>query len=253
LPHAILAAGSSSRTPGLTPRRRLAVRVAATLAAALLTIVVATRPAGAQQRDTTRRDSTARDTVVRDTTRAAPRPLATDSAARDTTAARRRGRVTAGPRRSPVVSALPDSLARPPISARRAFLYSLLVPGQGQTSLHRPKAAALFATVEIGTIAMIAKSKNDLRIARARVRDSVVTGFTVGTDGDTTFTKVPDRLVARIRARRLHVEDWMATLLFNHLFSGADAFVAAQLWDLPGQVSFRPMPRGAAVTISVPW
>jgi hypothetical protein len=249
LPHAILAGGFSPGTPSLTRRPRLAVRVAATLAAALLATVVATRPAGAQQRDTTRRDSTARDT-----TRAAPRPVAADSAAaRDTTPARRRGRVAAGPRRSPAVSALPDSLARPPISARRAFLYSLLVPGQGQTSLHRPKAAALFATVELGTIGMIAKSKNDLRIARARVRDSVVTGFNVGTNGDTTFTKVPDRLVARIRARRLHVEDWIATLLFNHLFAGADAFVAAQLWDLPGQVSFRPMPRGAAVTVSVPW
>ena len=34
-------------------------------------------------------------------------------------------------------------------------------------------------------------------------------------------------------ARKTHVEDWEAALVFNHLISAADAFVAAQLWDLP--------------------
>ena len=33
------------------------------------------------------------------------------------------------------------------------------------------------------------------------------------------------------------IEDWIALLVFNHLVSGADAFVAAHLWDLPAQVS----------------
>ena len=45
----------------------------------------------------------------------------------------------------------------------------------------------------------------------------------------------------------------MAALVFNHLFAGADAFVAAQLWDLPAQVSLRAAPRGLAVNASVSW
>ena len=50
-----------------------------------------------------------------------------------------------------------------------------------------------------------------------------------------------------MRARRVHYEDWLAAILFNHLFSGADAFVAAQLWDLPTQVSARPDAGGVTV------
>ena len=40
-----------------------------------------------------------------------------------------------------------------------------------------------------------------------------------------------------VDARRSHVEDWIAFLLANHLFAGADAYVAAHLWDLPSQIS----------------
>ncbi|HWJ22552.1 MAG TPA: hypothetical protein VNS52_09410 [Gemmatimonadaceae bacterium] len=250
MPDATLASRSLAPSPRRARGWGRLPRLALALALGLAALAAVTRVAGAQQRDTTRaprRDTTR--TVPRDTSRVAPRtPADTTAAAQDTTRRRQRGR----PRRAATTAAVPDSVARPPISPRRAFLYSLVVPGQGQTSLHRPKAAALFATIEIGSVAMIAKSRNDLRIARARVRDSVVVDSTLTATGY-TYTKKPDRLVARIKARRLHVEDWMATLLFNHLFAGADAFVAAQLWDLPAQVSFQPMPRGAAVTVSVPW
>ena len=57
----------------------------------------------------------------------------------------------------------------------------------------------------------------------------------------------------RIRARRVHYEDWIAAILFNHLFAGADAFVAAQLWDLPTQVSAHPDERGVIVAAQVSW
>jgi hypothetical protein len=38
-------------------------------------------------------------------------------------------------------------------------------------------------------------------------------------------------------------------ILFNHLFSGADAYVAANLWDLPQHIGMRaaPLPRGGAM------
>ncbi|HET7457689.1 MAG TPA: hypothetical protein VFJ74_08530 [Gemmatimonadaceae bacterium] len=230
--------------PGPSPASPSGARaLAALVVLAVAMLFGVSGVAGAQQRDSTR-----------DTTRAGPRTRADSLLVATDTTTPRPARVRTRARRPAPTSAVPDSLLHPPISPRRAFVYSLLVPGQGQTALRRPKAAALFATIELGTIAMIAKSKNDLRIARAHRADSVFTGnYTVGTDGDSVRVYTQDPLVARIRARRLHVEDWMATLLFNHLFSGADAFVAAQLWDLPAQVSFQAAPRGFGVTASIPW
>jgi hypothetical protein len=52
---------------------------------------------------------------------------------------------------------------------------------------------------------------------------------------------------ALINVRRAHVEDWVAFLVGNHLFAGADAYVAAHLWDLPTQVSVRPGPNGTMI------
>ncbi len=114
---------------------------------------------------------------------------------------------------------------------------------------------------------MLAKSANDLRIAKLRVRDTLVwnyrrdptTGAPVTCDScsglrfeaDTVivsrFGEAVDeeQLRTRVKARRLHFEDWIATLVFIHLFSGADAFVSSQLWDLPAQIELRALPRGA--------
>ncbi len=44
----------------------------------------------------------------------------------------------------------------------------------------------------------------------------------------------------------------MAVLIFNHLFAGADAYVAAQLWDLPGKVALRQLPFGPAIALTMP-
>jgi hypothetical protein len=200
----------------------------------------------------------------RDTT-AAPRPTAPDSVRADSVradsvradSASRRPRSRGRPRRASGAPVIPDSLLRPPISARRAFVYSLIIPGQGQTSLRRRRAAALFGSIEVGSLFMLLKSQNDLRIARAHRADSVFAGTytpsTTGNPADSTANYIQDRLAARIGARRLHVQDWVATLIFNHLFAGADAFVAAQLWDLPAQVSVRPAPRGLTVNASIAW
>jgi hypothetical protein len=154
-------------------------------------------------------------------------------------------------------STIPDSLLHPPISPSRAFLYSFVIPGQGQAALRRPRAAAFFASIEVGSLFMLFKSKNDLRIARDHQADSVFTGnynpSTSGDPADSIPIYTPDPLAARIRARQLHVQDWVATLVFNHLIAGAEAYVSALLWDLPAQVSFRPAPRGVAVNASIAW
>ena len=55
---------------------------------------------------------------------------------------------------------------------------------------------------------------------------------------------------ARVRARRTHYEDWIAVLIFNHLIAGADAYVAAQLWDLPARVGVRADPRGRPAVVA---
>ena len=156
------------------------------------------------------------------------------------------------------------TVAGPPISPRRAFLYSLVLPGAGQAQLDRPVAGGLFVFVEVTTLALIHRSAEDLRIARAHRADSMpatyqtdpVTGVvaldTLGNPVVTSWStaRYSD---AWIRTRRLHLEDWLAVLIFNHLFAGADAFVAAQLWDLPAKLSVRSLPQGSAVTVSVPF
>jgi hypothetical protein len=56
-----------------------------------------------------------------------------------------------------------------------------------------------------------------------------------------------------VNARRKHLEDYYALLIANHLLAGAEAFVSAQLWDLPDHVSFKVLPFGALLSASIPW
>ncbi|MGH7710989.1 MAG: hypothetical protein ACREOG_06875, partial [Gemmatimonadaceae bacterium] len=173
----------------------------------------------------------------------------------DTVRTTRDTAVTPAPRSRAGVSAQQPRNVQPPISARKAFLYSFAMPGLGQSSLRRPTAGAFYFGLEMLSIAMAIKSHYDLRLAKDRSRDSVVlryeldaTGLPV-IDSATGEPKVAEFArnrydAERIRARRTHFEDWIAVLVFNHLFSGADAFVSAQLWDLPTQVGFEPAPSG---------
>lgn len=184
-------------------------------------------PVRAQQRDTVR--AARPDTVRPDTTRRAVRVV--------------------------------DPFA-PPISPRRAFLYSLAVPGLGQSRLHRSGAAAIYVAAEAVSIAMLGKSAYDLAIAKRRVNEVLVRSYRVDAEGRPVFAggapvvadslrsryaqPANDELRSRLKARRLHYEDWVALLIFTHLFSGADAFVSAHLWDLPRQVEMRTLPSGSS-------
>jgi hypothetical protein len=119
----------------------------------------------------------------------------------------------------------------------------------------------MFFLIEVASLALVHRSAEDLRIARASAGDSVplryqldeVTGLPVlDTNGDPTVAawRVSRFDAAYVRTRRLHYEDWIAVLIFNHLFAGADAFVAAQLWDLPGKVAIRQTPFGPLIQAS---
>ncbi|WP_396215468.1 hypothetical protein [Gemmatimonas sp.] len=140
----------------------------------------------------------------------------------------------------------------PPITPRRAFLYSALLPGLGQSRLDRGSSGALFAAVELAALVMVRRSSADLREARRYRADTLPRNFTV--TGDTLFRS--GILLGRynqdlIRTRRLHVEDWLAVIAFTHLFAGADAFVAAQLWDVPLKLSAVPSRGGALFVASL--
>jgi hypothetical protein len=178
----------------------------------------------------------------RDTTRARPTPPRPDSAQI---------------RAAQVV----DTLA-PPITSRRAFLYSLAIPGLAQSKLDRSTAGAFYFTVEAIAIAMAVKSANDLRIARKYSREAIIGGYQVDGNGAPLLrdgVPVPDDTVRnrhagdRVKARRTHFEDWITAIVFTHLFSAADAFVSAQLWDLPARVEMRRLPQGTGVGASIRW
>ncbi|MFO0093433.1 MAG: hypothetical protein ACK54K_03920 [Gemmatimonadaceae bacterium] len=141
---------------------------------------------------------------------------------------------------------------RAPLTPKRAFLYSAVLPGFGQSRLDRGSSGALFASVELAALVMLRRSGADLREARRFRTDTLPANF--APRGDTVAAS--GTLVGRytsdlVRTRRLHVEDWIAVVAFNHLFSGADAFVSAQLWDMPVQLTAIPGRVGPTIVASV--
>lgn len=195
-------------------------------AAAIVALLAATSLARAQTPPTPpRRDSAA---------------TGADAAARDT--------VVRVPRRPTALAMRPV----PPLTPRRAFVYSVALPGFGQSRLDRGSSGALFASTELAAIVMLRRSMTDLREARRFRTDTLPENFVIGPDGKPTGsgTVVGRYTSDLVRTRRLHMEDWIAVIAFNHLFAGADAFVSAQLWDIPVQMSALPTNRGIVFVAS---
>ncbi|NUP72385.1 MAG: hypothetical protein HOQ16_14315 [Gemmatimonadaceae bacterium] len=155
------------------------------------------------------------------------------------------------PARAPVVDTSTRPVPQPPLSPRRAFLYSLLLPGYSQSILGRPTAGAIFVLSEAIALGMLRESKADLDEARALRTDSVVV---VGVDQNGVPIKSPSPYTNQlIDVRRGHVEDWVAFIIANHLFAAADAYVGAHLWDLPSQVSLRQTRGGTMLAARLTW
>jgi hypothetical protein len=164
-----------------------------------------------------------------------------------------RSQVADSVRRAPLPAAIVPAVDsfRPPMTPRRAFLYSFLLPGYSQSRLGRNKAGTAFMLVEAISVAMIRESGADAREARRLSGDSLIVSY-VDAQGNPSITKVRSSFGdVEVRSRRAHVEDWVALLIANHLFSGADAFVAANLWDIPARLGLQMLPRGAAITASL--
>ena len=138
---------------------------------------------------------------------------------------------------------VPDSL-RPPVRPLPAFFRSLILPGWGQAILDRKLTGGLFLAWEGITLSMTLKAHHEVRFLRA-----------------TESTRVPEGSTqesSRLRGKKAEREDWMVLLIFNHLFSGLEAYVGAHLWDFPGDVKVRAVPGASgglqpAVMLSVPF
>jgi len=108
-------------------------------------------------------------------------------------------------------------------------------------------------TFEAVALVMIGQSASDVREARRNKADSIPVSFVNAAGGPLIIFKRTPFPSTLVNSRRAHLEDWIAVLIANHLFSAADGYVAALLWDLPQEVSLRASPRSAELAIRVSW
>lgn len=114
----------------------------------------------------------------------------------------------------------------PPISPAGALFRSLLLPGWGQSALDRRVTGAVFVFWEGITLGMTIKSVVQLDYLES-----------LGSD---------EELIA---AKKQEIQDWVVLLAFNHLLSGAEAFVSALLWDFPEELDLQAMPVGDGIGV----
>jgi hypothetical protein len=142
---------------------------------------------------------------------------------------------------------------KPPISPRRAFLYSLALPGYGQSILGRGKTGTLLLAFEAVAIVMLRESDLNVRQARQFLNDSIIVSY-VDLNGNPSVQYEPTKWTRQLlNKRREQVEDWIAVIVGNHLFAAADAYVAALLWDLPAEVSLHGTPSRASFAMRLYW
>jgi len=107
-----------------------------------------------------------------------------------------------------------------------AFLRSFLLPGWGQAATDRPMTGAAFVAWEGVTAMMTLKAQQEANYFKAIHS-------------------------ANLRHKRQEVQDWLVLWVFNHLFSGAEAYVSAHLRDFPPDLKVRAFPGGIGVSIPI--
>jgi len=108
-----------------------------------------------------------------------------------------------------------------------ALWRSLLLPGWGQAASGRHVTGALFVVWEGTTMYMTLKARQEADYFRA-----------AGLPNETS--------------KRQEVQDWMVLWVFNHLFAGAEAYVAAHLRDFPRDLKVRALRGGVGVSFPFP-
>lgn len=110
-----------------------------------------------------------------------------------------------------------DPATRP--SPLNYFFRSLLLPGWGQASLDRKLTGGLFILFE-----------------------GVALGMALKTNSEVDYLERTDS--ERLEEKRRERQDWFVLLGANHLFSGLEAFVSANLFDFPADLEARALPGG---------
>lgn len=108
-----------------------------------------------------------------------------------------------------------------------ALWRSLLIPGWGQAVTGRQVTGALFAVWEGTTMFMTLKAQQEADYFKRSGSPN-------------------------LRSKRQEVQDWLVLWGFNHLFAGAEAFVAAHLRDFPPDLRLRAFPGGVGISVPLP-
>ena len=105
-----------------------------------------------------------------------------------------------------------------------AFLRSFILPGWGQAATGRPMTGAAFVAWEGVTAMMTLKAQQEANY----------------------FKQIHS---SNLRLKRQEVQDWLVLWVFNHLFSGAEAYVSGHLKDFPPDLKVRAFAGGIGVSI----
>jgi hypothetical protein len=108
-----------------------------------------------------------------------------------------------------------------------ALWRSLLVPGWGQAATGRNVTGALFVIWEGTTMYMTLKAQQEASYFKESGSPN-------------------------LHAKRQEVQDWLVLWGFNHLFSGAEAFVAGHLRDFPKDLKIQAVPGGVGLRLPLP-
>jgi hypothetical protein len=121
---------------------------------------------------------------------------------------------------------LPADTMRRGVRPMGAFLRSFVLPGWGQAATDRPMTGAVFVAWEGITAMMTLKAQQEANY----------------------FKEIHS---PNLRLKRQEVQDWLVLWIFNHLFSGAEAYVSAHLHDFPPDLKVQSFPSGIGVSIPI--
>jgi len=108
-----------------------------------------------------------------------------------------------------------------------AFWRSVLIPGWGQSATGRQTTGAIFVAWEGVTAMMTLKAQQEANYMKR-----------IGS--------------ANLKLKRQEVQDWLVLWVFNHLFSGAEAYVSAHLQDFPPDLKIQAFPHGIGISLPLP-
>jgi hypothetical protein len=119
----------------------------------------------------------------------------------------------------------------PPVSPVGALFRSLVLPGWGQTAVHRPARGGVYFAAETASLFMVFKSHAKLSAARK--------------------ANPPNQSL--VDSRTGERENWIVLSAFIAFLSGLDAWVSAHFWDFEPEVTVpEDGSQGIEITYRIP-